>query len=197
MAYIIKKDKSFKSFPYAMCATDCKVQKVNRPSSQNFTKAKKYFSEKHKEYGYKTEISVLSIGPCIFSTPHKPASTQDISIFWDNIKRHQIAISKSSRDDIEKENEELLDEHAGKWAISTDECYQGLAREVRATTPSKKEHRLPKDDQSKSQLKDCLWQNYCGKLFRQENAAVGCFRRGTHFIRDNVWYCWKRLSLFD
>lgn len=80
---------------------------------------------------------MLAIATCIFSTPRKQVGTHDITIFRNNIEWHRNAISKNSEDGIEKDDGQLLDDNEGQRAILMDKGYQELAREVRASTPSK------------------------------------------------------------
>ena len=51
----------FKYFPYALEAIDVTFQEANRPSG-NMQEGKKYFSGKHKLYGFKTEVTVRPNG---------------------------------------------------------------------------------------------------------------------------------------
>ena len=126
--------KTFKNYKYARYATDVTFQQSNRPTG-NMQEGKKYFSGKHKLYGYKTEVSVLRIGLAINYTAHYPGSVSDIDIFKNNINFHKKALIKEfTVDDFG----ELSVEFPLYWAILLDKGYQGIKEFIRAIHPKKK-----------------------------------------------------------
>ena len=61
MADLQKSQQTFKAFPEARYATDVTFQQAFRPS-RGIEEGKRYFSGKHKLYGYKVEVSVMPNG---------------------------------------------------------------------------------------------------------------------------------------
>lgn len=59
----------------------CYIQQGNR----NMQEVKRYFSRKHKLYGYKIEASILPNGLCTGLTPHYPGSTSDLEFFQKSV----------------------------------------------------------------------------------------------------------------
>lgn len=80
------KKQCFKHCDCAKYATDCMFQNANCPSGLDFTEAKEYLSEKHKEHGFEIEISVLPVRLCIYSSRNKPADAADMTMFRDNLE---------------------------------------------------------------------------------------------------------------
>ena len=138
MERLIKDNSTFRHYKFALYATDVTFQNSNRPGG-NHEEAKRYFSNKHKLYGYKSEVSVLPNGIAIGCTPHQPGSVSDLTIFRKNIKWHQAALSKTEHEarsypDVGP----MAEEHDGLWAVLTDKGYQGAADVIRAIMLKKK-----------------------------------------------------------
>ena len=93
MARLVEEKRSFCNFPYARCATDVTFQQANRPSG-NVAEGKKYYSGKHKLYGFKVEVSVLPTGIATQCTEHFPGSVSDIDIIFRNRTFHTTALQK-------------------------------------------------------------------------------------------------------
>lgn len=89
--------KGFSNYKFARYATDVTFQQSNRPCG-NIDEAKKYFSGKHKLYGYKVEVSVLPVGFAIFCSDHYYGSKSDIDIFHEMRSQHRSALEKTGRD---------------------------------------------------------------------------------------------------
>ena len=70
----------FKHFPVARYPTDVTFQPSLGPSGR-LEESKKYFSGKHKQYGYKIEVSVLLNGMAIGCREHEPGSVSDLTMF--------------------------------------------------------------------------------------------------------------------
>lgn len=83
----VNEGNAFRHYKFSLFATDVKFQHKNRPA-ENHEEAKLYFSNKHKHYGYKSDVSVLPTCLAIGCTPHKPGSVSDIRIFRNNLVRH-------------------------------------------------------------------------------------------------------------
>ena len=69
MSDLRESQHDFKSFPKALHATDVTFQQAFRPSG-SIEEGKRYFSSKHKLYGYKVDVSVLPNGLALDMTPH-------------------------------------------------------------------------------------------------------------------------------
>lgn len=69
MTVLEDKDKTFMNFKYALYATDAMSQHINRKSG-NHEESKKYYSGKHKLYGYGVEVSVVPNGFAIHCSNH-------------------------------------------------------------------------------------------------------------------------------
>ena len=70
----------FKHFPVACYATDVSSQPNFRPGG-SLHEGKKYFSGKHKRYGYKMEVSILPNDIAIGCSGHEPGSVSDLTLF--------------------------------------------------------------------------------------------------------------------
>ena len=97
MGKLFQSNKLFKNHPCARYATDVTFQQANRPSG-SLEEGKKYYSGKHKLYGYKVEVSVLPIGIAVHCTDHYPGSIADIDIFYKNLDFHDVGLVKSERE---------------------------------------------------------------------------------------------------
>ena len=138
MERLIKDNSTFRHYNFSLYATDVTFQNSNRPGV-NHEEAKRHLSNKHKLYGYKSEVSVLPNGIAIGCTPHQPGSVSDLGIFRNNIKWHQAALSKTYREARSyPEVGPMAEEHDGLWAVLTDKGYQGAADVIRAIMPKKK-----------------------------------------------------------
>ena len=93
MADLQKSQQTFKAFPEARYATDVTFQHAFRPSG-SIEKGKRYFSGKHKLYGYKVEISVMSDGLALGMTAHYPGSVSDFEILQRNRDWHLNELAK-------------------------------------------------------------------------------------------------------
>ena len=93
MASLQNSGRCFKNYPCARYATDVTFQQAYRPSGA-MEEGKKFYSGKHKLYGYKVEVSVLPIGIAVDCTDHYPGSIADIDIFYNNLEYHKSALSK-------------------------------------------------------------------------------------------------------
>ncbi|KAH9106588.1 hypothetical protein AeMF1_017852 [Aphanomyces euteiches] len=99
---------------------------------------KRYFSGKHKMYGYKIEASVSPAGAYVMMSTHRPDSVSDMSIFLERVAMHRQAVKKS------KEEEKAVDLGEGStnfprsWAILMDKGYEGVDDAIRSIRPKKK-----------------------------------------------------------
>ena len=128
----------FREYPFCLYAVDVTFQCSNCLVG-NYQESKKYVSNKHKLYGYKTEISVLSNGLAIDASVHHPGILLDIGILRHNIAWHKDALSKK-----EAEMNTVLDvgtlreEFEGLWGLNMDKGFQGSRKFIRAVLPRKK-----------------------------------------------------------
>ena len=97
MKVLSSKGKQFKHHPHALYITDVTFQKRNRQSG-NHQESKRYFSTKHKLYGYKFEVSVLPSGLTRGSSLHRPGSVSDLTMFQEGFDWHENASEKEPRD---------------------------------------------------------------------------------------------------
>lgn len=79
--------RTFKYFSYSRYGTEVASQESNRPS-ESMAEGKKYFSEKHKHYGYKAERSILSVRFCFGCTTLSPRSLFELNIFCGKCNFH-------------------------------------------------------------------------------------------------------------
>ena len=124
---------------YKMCLYACCVtfQESYRPGG-SLEESKRYFSGKHKLYGYKTEVAVLPNGLAIHCSAHEPGSVADIAIFRLNLGFHLDAVEKSVEERAITDISIGVDEHLNHWAILFDKGYQGIQSDIRAVMPMKK-----------------------------------------------------------
>lgn len=132
---------TFKNFPCAIEAIDVTFQQSNRPSG-NMQEGKRYFSGKHKLYGYKMEVCVRPNGLASAFSQHYPGSVSDITIMSQRIEEHKFRTEKVSEDKelTDDEDEDSADEGTTQthWAILADKGYQGAHEMMRCITPYKK-----------------------------------------------------------
>jgi hypothetical protein len=102
--------RTFRNFPYALYATDVRFQPGNRPSGR-FDEQRRYYSEKHKLYGFKTEVSVAYPGVAVLVSGHVQGSVHDFTLFSSRIEVHRRYLCKSA--------EELLIEDNGNYLSIT------------------------------------------------------------------------------
>ena len=148
MARLVEEKRTFCNFQYARYATDVTFQQANRPSG-NVAEGK-YYSGKHKLYGFEAEVSVLPNRIAAQCTEHFPGSVSDIDIIFRNRAFHTTALQKVQEEDKIADVGILSDQYAGAWAVLGDKGYQGAAEFVRIVHPKKKPPRgmLSLDDES-------------------------------------------------
>lgn len=137
MAKLAETDRMFPNYKCARYATDVTFQQSYRPSGSH-QESKAYFSNKHKLYGFKTEMSVLPNGLAINCSSHHNGSKSDISIFRSNQSFHTDALRKQHDEGSMQDFGPLSDEHSSSWAVLMDKGYQGSADFCRAIIPKKK-----------------------------------------------------------
>ena len=137
MERLMHEKQTFGEYAFCLYATDVTFQCSNRPVG-NHQESQKYFSNKHKLYGYKTEVSVLPNGLAIGSSIHHPGSVSDIAILRHNLLWHKDALKKT-----EAEMNTVLDigtlreEFEGQWGVIMDKGYQGSCEFIRAVLRKK------------------------------------------------------------
>ena len=97
MDKLMAPNKCFEHYFCARYAVDVTFQQSKCPSG-SLQEGKKYFSGKHKLYGYKVEVCVLPIGIAVHCTSHYPGSVEDIDIFYKNADFHDVAVLKSKNE---------------------------------------------------------------------------------------------------
>lgn len=93
----LEKIDSCKAFYMLLIQQICGFKKKNRPSGLNFIESKGYFSQKHKFYGFKSEVLVIPSVYCINSSNHVPAGMANITLFRKNVALHQSDLQKFNR----------------------------------------------------------------------------------------------------
>lgn len=137
MSTLNQRKQLFRSFPYALYATDVTFQQSYRPSG-SVDEGKRYYSGKHKLYGYKVEVSVMPNGLCISSSQHYPGSVSDFEIFQRMKEWHVKHLRKKVGDADIPDHGLHADEHPEMWAVMADKGYQGILDICRGVTPIKK-----------------------------------------------------------
>ena len=127
----------FKYFPYALEAIDVTFQEANRPSG-NMQEGKKYFSGKHKLYGFKTEVTVRPNGIAVACSQHFPGSVSDLHIMQRMSEAHEDRLEKRDGEQAFSENEILHQKYENYRAALVDKGYQGAAEFLRVILPKKK-----------------------------------------------------------
>lgn len=137
MKKLVAVQSTFSTFKYARYATDVTFQQSHRPGG-SVQDGKKYYSGKHKLYGYKTEVSVLPCGLAINCTNHSPGSVSDFEMLRRNISFHKSATKKKDTESEIDDFGELSSEYPSAWAILVDKGYQGIHEILRGVHPVKK-----------------------------------------------------------
>ena len=118
--------KTFKTFKFCCYATDVTFQQAYRPSG-TMEEARKYFSGKHKLYGYQVEVSVLLNGLALGSSDHYPGSEADIDVMR---KMEEFHINVTSKKDGELDIADvviLCEKYNKSWGLLADKRGSGLS----------------------------------------------------------------------
>lgn len=99
---------------------------------------KKYFSGKHKLYGFETEASVLPNGLALFSSKHYPGSVSDIDIMSRNRELHNESLLKGEGETDLTDVGDLSDRFSEYWAPICEKGYQCAAKFLTVVMPRKK-----------------------------------------------------------
>lgn len=103
----------------------------------NIDETNRYYSAKHKLYGYKVEVVVLPDRRVISLSSHYPAKVQDIEIIMGRIEQHKKLLLNG---DLERG---LMDgglrcaDFEGFWDLLADKGYQDILEALRAILPKK------------------------------------------------------------
>ena len=101
-------------------------------------KGEKYFSDKHKLYGFKVEVSVLPTGFAAGCSKHFAGWVSDIDIMVHMKTFHDTALAKTEEKKDVSDTGILSDRYQDSWASLADKGYQGAVEFVRAIYPRKK-----------------------------------------------------------
>jgi hypothetical protein len=137
MTSIRESNIRFQNFAFALYANDVKFQPAHRPSGR-FTEQKRYFSGKHKLYGFKLECAVAPPGVCVHISAHEPGSTSDLTMCLKNIETHRQMLKKTAEEREQDDFADGADRFPDSWAVLVDKGYQGLDSELRTLQPKKK-----------------------------------------------------------
>jgi hypothetical protein len=158
----------FDNFPYALYALDVKFQPAFRPGGR-FGEQMRYFSGKHKLYGFKIECAVIRPGIAVHVSRHYPGSTSDLNICLKNLPVHQDLLRKTEHEITARDYGERSSEYPGSWGVLVDKGYQGLPTHLRCIHPKRKprgaELTHDEHDRNKRVSHDrVLVENYFGRL---------------------------------
>ena len=129
--------RNFCQYPMALYATDVTFQPSFRPSG-SMEEGKKYFSGKHKQYGYKVEVSVLPNGLALCCSEHEPGSVSDLTLFQRIQYLHTKQLRKTQGDMDYDDDGPLSDKFERSWGVLVDKGYQGASEFCRVIHPKKK-----------------------------------------------------------
>lgn len=183
----------FQYFPTAIEAIDVTFQQANRPSG-NMQEGKKYFSGKHKLYGYKVEVAVRPNGFAAAFSPHYPGSVSDISIMSRRIEEHRFRTEKADEDkDMTDDENEEGNSHT-HWAVLADKGYQGAHEMMRFIVPHKKPPRgtlSPSQDRFNKKLSSdrIIVENFFGRLQSLWDIMAVKYRWSEKLYDDIVGMC--------
>lgn len=131
------KQQQFSNFPYALYALDVKFQPAHRPTGR-FGEQLRYFSAKHKLYGFKIECAVVKPGIAIHVSRHYPGSTSDLSICLQHQAEHCALLEKAEDERQQADYGEGSSEYPFAWEMLVDKGYQGIRTQLRSIHPTRK-----------------------------------------------------------
>ena len=120
-----KENKQFKNFPCVFYTVDVRFQQANHLSGSH-SKAKPYFSGKHKLYGVITKVGVNLVGLAVHCTKHKKGSVVDKSILLEHLETHLSLCCKSAIERSIEDNGPFRNHHPNHWSMIADKGYQGI-----------------------------------------------------------------------
>ena len=86
--------------------------------------SKKYFSNKHKMYGYKTKVSVLPNGIAFACSDHDPGLESDLALFPSMAHLHRRATRKNEHGNRTPDHDPLRTLYPMNWAVLTGKGYK-------------------------------------------------------------------------
>lgn len=130
-------------------------------------KGKIYFSRKQKLCGYKVEVSVL-YGLAVGCTSHYPGSVSDFQIIQHNIDWNEERLSKEQGNQLVDSGEHSY-MYPRKWALLSDQIFQGILEVLHSIHPCKKPIRdviylSDEADNRKESSDRIVVENYFGRL---------------------------------
>lgn len=136
MTSISRSNKLFKNHDCALYATDVTFWQSNR-HSDSLGEGKRDYSDKHKLYDFKVEVTVLPIGLAVHCTDHYPGGAADFGIFWKNSGFHEVALAKSEKESTQTavDNDPMKVDDFNVWILLADKGYQGSKNRVRTVHP--------------------------------------------------------------
>ena len=129
--------RNFRQYPMDLYATDSTFQSSLRPSG-SVEEGKKYVSGKHKQYGYKVEVSVLPNGLALCCSEHELGSVSDLTLFQRMQYLHTKQLKKKQGDMDYDDDGPLSNKFERSWGVLVDKGYQGASDLYRVTHPKKK-----------------------------------------------------------
>ena len=161
-------NNAFRFYPCARYATEITFQQSNMPAGTQAERSE-FYSAKHKQHGFKVEVSVLPNGLAINCTDHYRGSFSDITIFRRNMEFHRVQLHKLDAEQRVPDDGPMQDVHDSEWAVLVDKGYQGLPAVIRAIHPRRKPsgHRLSSADEEtnrKISSDRIIVENFFGRL---------------------------------
>jgi hypothetical protein len=131
----MEKQRIFTNYPCALNALDANFQPAYRPSGR-FGEQNRFFSGKHKLYGFKIECAVIKPDLAIHVSRHYPGSASDLSICLDNSEKHRALLSKTEDERQQVEYGEGMSSFPAVWGVLVDKGYQGIQTQLRGIQPT-------------------------------------------------------------
>lgn len=112
------------------------------------------FFGKHKIYGFKVKISVLSSGVAVSCIKHYPDSVSDLEVFQNNRRFHPSNLEKIGEKSRITDIGLLSEKFSDLWAITCDKRYQRTQEMVLAVIPKKKLDSVAREEMMRLNFKN-------------------------------------------
>lgn len=126
--------RTFSNYPYALYGLDVKFQPAYRPSGQ-FGEQRRYYSGKHKLYGYKIECAAVKPGVEIHVSSHYTGSASDLTICLDNADKHRSLLAKTKEERQHADYGEGSNGFSGMWSFWSKRDTEGFRPSCVGSSP--------------------------------------------------------------
>ena len=99
---------------------------------------KKYFSEKNRFYGFKTDVTVRSNGVAVAYSHHFPGFVSDLNIMQRMSESYKDRLEERDGEQAFNKNGILYQNYGNYRAALVDKCYRGAAESLRVVLRKKK-----------------------------------------------------------